>query len=91
MKITTKKYTKPQMIQHFFRQLDTDEAFILFPKESAYTLVQDAEQWDLERMMSKKEILNYVTAEHIIYIISDIKDFLTSNQVNLISQEIEEF
>jgi hypothetical protein len=89
---TAKPYTKQEMIRHFFKVgYVSDDAFVMPTGQKDYYLIHDREESELERMMSKKEIVNYITFEHILSTISEFDNFLSQDQLSKVAKEIEEF
>jgi len=89
---TAKPYTKKEIVKYFFSMgYIPDEAFILPKGQKDYFLFQYDQESELERMMSRKEITNYITFEHVLSTISEIDNFWNEKQLNAIANEIEVF
>lgn len=87
-----KTYSKAEMINHFFQNAySADDAFIQLPGQNTYQLVYEQTEQELERMMTLGKIINYVTFEHILSIVASIDNFLTPQQIEAISAEVEDF
>ena len=80
-------YNKRQAIKYFFSEdADyTEDAFVLVTGQSTYHLIQASEA-TMERMMTRKEITDYITFDHVMTAIAEIKDFITDTQLAQIEQ-----
>jgi hypothetical protein len=89
--MTKKTYSKKEVVNHYFTDsCPMDDSFVLLTGESEYRLGQWTEK-EMEKMMRDGKTSNYITLEHVLGAISEVKNFLTPDQLQRVADEIEDF
>lgn len=91
MNKTEKLYSIREIIQYYFDEgcYNEDDNFIRLPAESKYRLIQ-ATEVELGKMQNAGKAEDYITFDHILYIISNNENFLTESQLSEIEKGLED-
>lgn len=86
-----KFYSIREIIQYYFDEgcYNEDDNFVQLPTESKYRLIQ-ATEVELGKMQNAGKIKDYITFDHILYVISNNENFLTESQLSEIEKGLED-